>query len=88
MILAGLKVIESSAACQHVRARTYAKRRAKSLRHWKRMDKKYFKRYGMLMVPQCYQMLNTLVVHPSLMPELRRVSNELIDNRIIGSYGL
>lgn len=76
----GMRVIESTAACTYVRNRTYAKRRAKSPRHWQRMDKKYLKRYGMRTVPQCYQMGDNLIVHPSLMSEIRRATTVARDN--------
>jgi hypothetical protein len=64
-----LKIVESTAACRYVRQRTYAKRRSKSPAHWRRMDKKYLKRYGM--IPECYQMFDTWVVHPMLAADLR-----------------
>lgn len=86
MIAFGMQVIESTVACQYVRARTYAKRRAKSPRHWARMDKKYLKRYGMRAEPGCYQMGNTFIVHPSLMPELRRSLKE-VQQYAYGSFG-
>lgn len=72
----GMRVIESAHAYTLERARTYPKRKAKSPRHWARMDKKYAKRYGMRVVPQCYQMGDTFIVHPSLMPEIRRATRE------------
>lgn len=87
MIAFGMKIIESTAACQYTRVRTYAKRRAKSPRHWARMDKKYLKRYGMRVEPGCYQMGDTLVVHPALIPELRRSMRE-VQQDAYGSFGL
>jgi hypothetical protein len=81
--LAGIKVIESAAATeQGGRVKVYPKRKAKSEAHWRRMDKKWRKRYGYARKP-CMYMMNTaatlfgsrgdrvLVVHPSLMPQLR-----------------
>lgn len=66
MNVAGLRVVESTAACQYVRVRTYAKRRAKSARHWYRMDKKYRKRYGLRAEPTAYVMGDLLIIHPLL----------------------
>lgn len=68
-------IIDSTAACTYVRRRTYAKRRAKSLRHWARMDKKYLKRYGMRAEPHAYMMGDTLIVHPILAPQYRAAVN-------------
>ena len=56
------------------RVRTYAKRRAKSFRHWQRVDKKWRKRWGYKTLPAAYQMPSgtgdvLLVVHPILYPE-------------------
>lgn len=71
---AGMRLIYSTAALRAERVRRYAKRRAKSPRHWARMDKKYHKRYGMRQVPECY-MFNgdTLVVHPALKPDVEQM---------------
>lgn len=55
-LLFGMRIIETTAACTHERVRTYAKRRAKSPRHWARMDKKYLKRYGTAPKPTMYVM--------------------------------
>lgn len=74
MIDDGLVIVYSTAAVQLERQRTYAKRRAKSKRHWVRMDKKYAKRYGTRAIPSAYLMRggfgivsrDTLVVHPAL----------------------
>ncbi len=73
MMLQGMRLIESPSACTYVRNRTYPKRHAKSKRHWARMDKKYRKRYGMRLVPAYFQMGDTFIVHPALMPEIRAV---------------
>lgn len=67
----GLRIVESPAACTYEPVRRYPHSRAKSDAHWRRMDKKWRKRYGMRMVPQCYQMFDTLVVHPMLADDLR-----------------
>ncbi len=89
MIAFGMRVIEHEVACTYERARPYAKRKAKTEAHWRRMDKKYLKRYGMRAVPRCFQMGDALIVHPSLMPELRRVFKELPPARsAIGSFWL
>ena len=70
-----IRILESPAACTYRRARTYPKRRAKSKRHWARMDKKYAKRYGTIMEPQAYAMGDTIVVHPLLAPSYRAAIN-------------
>lgn len=72
-----LRIVESTAACTYVRKRVYAKRRARSPRHWARMDKKYLKRYGMRMEPRAYMLGETLVVHPVLAQQYRAAINEV-----------
>ena len=59
------------------RIRTYPRRRAKSDRHWRRMDKKWRKRYGYLQVPMAYQTANlfgriVIFAHPVIVDEWRR----------------
>jgi hypothetical protein len=87
MIGTPLRIVESTAACAYERVRTYPKRRAKSPRHWARMDKKYLKRYGQRLVPIVYLMdtsffafgmrdTQVLVVHPSLASQCRKMIDE------------
>lgn len=72
-------VVTPAATRQGPRVRTYAKRRAKSPRHWARMDKKYRKRYGFQILPAAYQAQGGLFgpgetvmfVHPALEFEYR-----------------
>lgn len=71
-----LRLIEDSIACVPGPAvRTYAKRKARSDRHWRRMNKKWLKRYGITWLPTAWQMdLGSeivIVVHPALAPEYR-----------------
>lgn len=69
------KLVQSPSALKRgPRVRTYAKRRAKSLRHWHRIDKKWLKRFGYRMEPTAYQLPDgrgnmLLVVHPILYPQ-------------------
>jgi hypothetical protein len=85
MLGVSLQIIESPAACTYERVRTYPKRRAKSARHWARMDKKWLKRYGMRAKPTAY-LIDTpgvfdldggqaLVVHPILAPQYLEAIN-------------
>lgn len=74
--LAGCKIIESPDAFKRIRVRTYPRSHAKSPRHWRRMDKKWRKRYGFYNKPVMFQMFDTLFVHPALMPTLRRQFQE------------
>jgi hypothetical protein len=77
--LFGMRVITSLAAVTPGgRIKVYPKRRAKSSSHWRRMDKKWRKRYGFKPdQPAMFKMAGgivgpeTLVVHPALMPKLR-----------------
>lgn len=72
-------MVTTAATMQGPRVRTYAKRRAKSPRHWARMDKKYLKRYGFQSLPTAYQAQGGLFgagelvifVHPALEREYR-----------------
>ena len=86
-LLVGMRVVQTSTACEYVRVRTYAKRRARSKRHWARMDKKWLKRFGLRAEPRAYQMGDVLFVHPLLMPELKRSTRE-VENNLYWSSGL
>jgi hypothetical protein len=78
-----IRIIESEFATREGgRVKTYPKRKAKSESHWRRMDKKWRKRYGFARVPCMYRMKTPLwafgadageylVVHPSLVAQLR-----------------
>lgn len=74
-----LRIVESTAACSYVPKRTYAKRRARSPRHCKRVNKKWLKRYGLRAEPTAYTMevlgACVLVVHPLLAPQYRAAIN-------------
>lgn len=78
MMLHGIPIIESWAAVERSRARIYPKRKAKSPRHWQRMDKKWRKRFGFKEKPAIFKAAGgvvgreTFFVHPALMPEIRR----------------
>lgn len=73
----GVRILYSDSATSRGRTRTYAKRRAKSARHWRRMDKKYLKRYGYNMVPDAYQLGDTLIVHPALKAQIEATFKEV-----------
>ena len=71
-----LRLVENSGAMlPGPPARTYARRRARSRHHWKRINKKWLKRYGITWIPTAYQMdlghEIWIVVHPALAPEYR-----------------
>jgi hypothetical protein len=76
------EIRESTFAVLRSQARVYPKRKAKSLRHHKRMNKKWERRYGFVEKPAAF-MLDTrhlmgpsgkqvLFVHPDLMATVRR----------------
>ena len=71
----GVRVYESLAAVERSRAKLYPKRKAKSPRHWARMDKKWRKRFGFREKPCVFYSNNSMgeafFVHPALMPQLR-----------------
>ena len=72
--------MESPAAVTYVRKRVYAKRGAKSKRHWVRMDKKYAKRFGLRAEPAAYIIDDgfggqVLIAHPTLAPQYRAAIN-------------
>ena len=83
--LFGLPVIQSFAAIgPSRRARRYPKRKARTAAHWRRMDKKWLKRYGYTPgEPQMYKLRSpldgreTLIVHPALMPKLIAAVKEM-----------
>ena len=71
------KLVKTDAALRYVRVRVYPKRRAKSRRHWQRMDKKWRKRYGHRAIPTVYHAPDgrgnvLLVAHPTLYHEYAR----------------
>lgn len=71
--LSGMKVLVSENAVQDGgRVKTYPKRKAKSVSHWRRMDKKWRKRYGFKKEPCAYRLgSNHLIVHPIIYAKLR-----------------
>jgi hypothetical protein len=77
--IGAVRIIESIAATQPGdRVRRYPKRKGKTAAHWRRMDKKWRKRYGFRQEP-CMYMINTplygfgetIVAHPVLAAKLR-----------------
>ena len=76
-----VRIIESALATKDGgRVRTYPKRRAKSESHWRRMDKKWRKRYGFHRVPCAYWINQPewawpggrcLVAHPAIAVQIR-----------------
>lgn len=78
MPFSGLKVVVSEHAMQDGgRVKAYPKRKAKSPSHWRRMDKKWRKRYGFKKEPCMYRFgSNHLIVHPSLYAKLRSTLGE------------
>lgn len=78
MINSGICILESIYACTYVRNRTYAKRRARSPRHWERIDKKWRKRFGFHVEPHAYMSgTDTLIVHPLLATQYRAAINDV-----------
>jgi hypothetical protein len=88
MFAQGIKIIESAAAMKETteRVRKYPRRKARTEAHWRRMDKKWRKRYGFKREACMYWMQNplglyperfgrhgerVLIVHPSLMSQVR-----------------
>lgn len=80
--LSGLKIIVSDNAVKDgARVRTYPKRKAKSPAHWRRMDKKWRKRYGFKKEPCAYQFGNHMIVHPSIYAALRTQVNRSVAHK-------
>lgn len=72
MIFGGMQVIESVNASTRKPRRVYAKHKAKTVAHLKRMRKKWEKRYVAVSVPAIFQLgSDTLVVHPALMSQVK-----------------
>jgi hypothetical protein len=81
-----LRLIEDPiAALPGPPVRTYPKRKARSDRHWRRMNKKWLKRYGITWVPTAYQMdlgwEILIIVHPALAPEYRAAIDKAFPQR-------
>lgn len=72
-------VEDASAVLPGPPVRTYAKCRAKSESHWRRMNKKWLKRYGITWLPTAYQMdlghQIWIIVHPTLTREYQAAIN-------------
>lgn len=75
-----VRIYETESAVRNgPRTRVYPRRRAKSERHWRRMDKKWTKRYGFQMLPTAYEAQCdifgrpeiSIFVHPALAGEYR-----------------
>lgn len=70
------RIIESEACTEPgPRVKTYPKRKARTPAHWRRMDKKWLKRYGHTRVPCMYESRydGSIFVHPMLARDLYRV---------------
>lgn len=86
MILAGIRVIESVSAVTTAQTRRYPKRKAKTLAHGRRMNKKWLKRYGLTHTPAMFRIRQpsllsplgeeVIVAHPAMMAQLREVSKQ------------
>ena len=72
MMYAGIRIFEDPNCFKHVRVRVYPKRKAKSDSHWRRMDKKWAKRYGHKQEPMMYVMPHGIVTHPILLSRIRQ----------------
>jgi hypothetical protein len=74
MLPNGMPLIESVHALEETKERIkpYARRKAKTEAHWRRMDKKWRKRYGFVMKPAIFILGgNTIVAHPTLAAKIR-----------------
>ena len=81
-----LRLIEDPiAALPGPPVRAYPKRRARSDRHWRRMNKKWLKRYGITWLPTAWQMdlghEVLIIVHPALAPEYRAAIDKHFPHR-------
>jgi hypothetical protein len=81
-----LRLIEDPiAALPGPPARTYARRRAHSRSHWRRINKKWLKRWGITWIPTAYQMdlghEIWIVVHPALAPDYRAAIDKAFPQR-------
>ena len=82
---------ESELAVQRSQRRVYARRRAKSVAHWQRMNKKWLKRFGETLTPAAFEAdtgiawgvpsKKILFVHPELMKLVRRHLKESMDRQ-------
>ena len=83
------EIRESPFAVQRRQARVYARHRAKSAAHHRRMNKKWLKRYGEIETPAAFVMDTDLLggrrkimfVHPVLMDKVRSHFKESIDRQ-------
>lgn len=83
------EIRESPFAVQRRQARVYARRRAKSDAHHRRMNKKWLKRYGEVEKPAAFVMDTSLIsgrgkimfVHPEVMKLVRQHFKTAIDRQ-------
>lgn len=80
-IIPTFRLIEDVNCFSRVRAKIYPKRRSKNDSHFRRMDKKWLKRYGYKNVPTSYQMGNTIVAHPEIVRQIRERFKKTVDNQ-------
>jgi hypothetical protein len=85
--LYGMRVYESPLAVKPAKqAKPYARRRAKSASHCRRMNKKWLKRYGSVSEPCMFMTNGSLIVHPTLMGTIRSIGkggvNAMIDEEV------
>ena len=70
--LMGMKLIVSDHATKDgVRVKMYPRCKARTPAHWRRMDKKWRKRYGFKREPTIYQMGDTIFAHQIMYARLR-----------------
>ncbi len=91
------EIRETHHAVRRVQARVYAKRRAKSLAHHERMNKKWRKRFGETVTPAAFEMdvelawggrsKKILFIHPDLMRMVREQFSCAVDRQINDVFG-
>lgn len=92
---------ESELAVQLSQRRIYARRRARSVAHWRRMNKKWLKRFGQTATPAAFKIdtgaafggpsKKILFVHPAMMKVIRRHFKESMDRQfddVLMGFGL
>lgn len=82
---------ETTLAVQRSQCRVYARRRAKSLSHWQRINKKWLKRFGQTEIPSAFEMdvgiawglpsKKILFIHPDLMRQVRHSFKNVMDRQ-------
>lgn len=80
-IISTFRLIEDANCFNRVRAKIYPKRRSKNDSHFRRMNKKWLKRYGYKNVPTAYEIGDMIVAHPEIVRQIKERFKKTVDTQ-------